>query len=129
MKFIAIISLLISLLLLGCSKKPSQNDVIGSYYINIPSSAGVLALYPNGTYQHKYKNENNQDEILSDSWEFEIIEGWPTVVLHDFKSNITGVDNFPRHGYFLLKATLAGNACRLLVDSDRGIYFEKISQK
>ena len=109
----------------GCARNVSRNDAIGTYAITMPGATSVIELHSNGTYRHVYKNENNQDVIITDSWTFEIVEGISTVVLYNFESNMTGVNNIRGSGYRLFMAEFYNKGVRLWIDYERNIYFEK----
>jgi hypothetical protein len=111
-------------MLFGCGNKVDRNKVIGTYAINIRGASDVIELDPSGTYHHRYKGEDGREVVATDTWEFETVEGSPTVTLHNFKCQVDGVNALGK-GYFLLKVTSGGGKCRLWVGVDRQIFFEQ----
>ena len=124
MRLKLMLSSVLCLMLFGCSDKIDKNQVVGTYAISVRTASDVLQLESTGTYHHRYKGEDNQDVVATDSWQFETVEGSPTVTLHNFKCPVDGV-NALGEGYFLLKVTSRGGKCRLWVGVDKQIFFEQ----
>jgi hypothetical protein len=111
----------------GCSGRIDKSRVIGAYVLKVPNASDEIELQSAGSYSHKYKDDHGKEVVATDSWQFETVEGDPTVTLHNFKCNVDGV-NPQGKGYFLLKVTTHFGKCRLWADADGHVFFQQTEE-
>jgi hypothetical protein len=125
--------LVISLILVGqlaACRKPTAQDVLGSWQVGFANSKLKLTLNPDGTFEEILEKKQDTSVRRTGRWELTELEG-ESVVLHGalIARNYAGtVESDNRNGEWIMHVDRAFGRFRLLVNEDLNIYFERSRQ-
>jgi len=118
--------LVLSLLLLlvaGCSKHFTANQLVGKYVLNVGDDRDVLQLNGDGTYIHSYRSTDGKTSTANGTWELKNFESEPSVVLDNYQPP-PGEAAWVRGIYFLSIRSFFGHI-RLNINTDLNEGYDK----
>lgn len=99
--------------------------VIGKYEANHQKGIDTLELLRDGTYKYYYSFDG-KEVTNSNSWEFKMFNGKPTITFRDFVFGLPGYSKYGA-GFWVVEVekSFFKGKLRLCIDPDLGYYYIK----
>ena len=125
-RILTYVFLLVFAVSIGCTKAIDRSMVVGKYYANHKKAVDSLDLNSDGTYVYYYKAPDGKEFKNINKWEFEYVEGKPTITFLQFIFGLPGYGS-PKPGFWSVEVqkTFWRGKLRLCIDPDLGYFYVK----